>query len=331
MYNKFYGLTASPFEISPDPRFLFRTERHNEALANLFHGVSRHKGFVVLTGEVGTGKTLLLRCLVNLLTRNQVAFASVFNPGLTTLEFLQYILTDFGLASGGNKTAMLNTLNAFLIERYRKGLTTVLLVDEAQHLSAELLEEIRLLTNLETAQQKLLQIVLAGQPELDLLLDSPQLRQLKQRIALRCRLEPLNRAEVRAYITGRLHQAGAGARARALFSEAAIEAIQRYSGGIPRLVNTICENALITGYARELQVIGPEVIEEVAADFRLGVVTSPAAPSARPGGSGELRLETEPSRKAMMRTLVRMFEMLAKNEETTVPASRPSSEGVRTA
>jgi general secretion pathway protein A len=194
MYKQFFGLTKNPFEISPDPFFYHATPRHNEALANLHYGVGRRKGFIVITGEVGTGKTLLVRCLLAELRKNNIAFGYVFNPLLTTTEFFQYIMADLGLQySGRSKTEMLLDLNRFLIQRHARGLITALVVDEAQALRPELLEEIRLLTNLETSQQKLLQIVLMGQPELEGVLDSPNLRQLKQRVSLRCQLLPRSR------------------------------------------------------------------------------------------------------------------------------------------
>ena len=205
MYKSFYNLQRNPFEITPDPSFLFPTTRHNEALASLYYGVTAHRGFVVLTGEVGTGKTLILRSLLGLLQRREVAFALIFNPTLTPLEFMRYIALDFGLqVTGKAKDELIHLLNGFLLQRYQKGLTTILVVDEAHHLSSELLEEIRLLSNLETSQQKLLQIVLAGQPELDMKLDSHELRQLKQRISLRCHLDPLTALETREYMNRRL-------------------------------------------------------------------------------------------------------------------------------
>lgn len=281
MYKKFFGLSRNPFEISPDPYFLFPTTRHNEALASIWHGVVRHKGFIVVTGEVGTGKTLLVRCLMELLRRQGIASANVFNPCLSPLEFLRYIAGDFGLQLvNPDKGTLLLALNSYLIARYRQRLTTVLVVDEAQHLQPELLEEIRLLTNLETSQQKLLQIVLVGQPELDQKLDSPQLRQLKQRIALRCRLEPLQQGESSGYVRRRLERAGANSHADAMFPEATLAAVYRVSRGIPRLINTVCENALISAYAERSASISTDMIEEVAHDLRLNVVspvpTSPA-------------------------------------------------------
>jgi general secretion pathway protein A len=273
MYKSFYNLQRNPFEITPDPSFLFPTKRHNEALASLYYGVTAHRGFVVLTGEVGTGKTLILRSLLGLLQRRDVAFALIFNPTLSPLEFMRYIARDFGLAVGDKaKDELIHVLNGFLLQRHQKGLTTILVVDEAHHLSAEILEEIRLLTNLETSQQKLLQIVLAGQPELDQKLDSYELRQLKQRIALRCHLDALSLHETTEYMRRRLQIAGAPT-AGEIFPGPAIEAVFRHSRGIPRLVNTICENALLAGYAKQSATITPEIIDRVARDLRLGVAT----------------------------------------------------------
>jgi general secretion pathway protein A len=273
MYKRFYNLRRNPFEITPDPSFLFPTRRHNEALAALYYGVRRHKGFVVMTGEVGTGKTLLVRCLLQLLNRSDVAYAYIFNSRLSPLEFLQYVAGDFGLvATGKNKSEVLLELSSYLIARHQKKLTTVLVVDEAHHLSADVLEEIRLLTNLETAQEKLMQILLVGQPELDEKLDSHELRQLKQRVALRSQLEPLNQEETKGYIQRRLHLAGANSDAGALFPADTVARVYRHSQGIPRLINTICENALITAYARQVRSVSADIVDEVAADFRLNVV-----------------------------------------------------------
>src|ERR1700677_2048521 len=274
MYKAFYKLERNPFEITPDPSFLFPTRRHNEALAALYYGVRRHKGFVVLTGEVGTGKTLLLRCLLQLLKQSDdVKYAYVFNGRLSPLEFLQYIAGDLGLPTAGkNKSDLLLQLAAYVVRRGEKKLTTVLVVDEAHHLSTDILEEIRLLTNLETADAKLLQILLVGQPELDEKLDSVDLRQLKQRIALRSHLASLDLNETKGYIERRLQLAGSPEPA-IVFPQEAVATIHRYSRGIPRLINTICENALVAAYARQLKSVTEEIIEGIAVDFRLGIQT----------------------------------------------------------
>lgn len=291
MYKTFFNLTRNPFDLTPDPTFLFSTQRHNEALAALYYGVRRHKGFVVLTGEVGTGKTLLLRCLLRLLKQSKdVAYAYLFNGRLSPMEFLQYILSDFGLsASGKNKGELQLDLGHFVISRGSKKLTTVLIVDEAHHLPADILEEVRLLTNLETTDDKLLQILLVGQPELDEKLDSVRLRQLKQRIALRARLDPLDANETKGYIERRLQIAGANSTASTLFSPQTIAAVYRHSRGFPRLINTICENALITAYARQMRGVTPDIIEDVAKEFRLDVVRSPGAE--RTDGQDEMDIQ----------------------------------------
>jgi type II secretory pathway predicted ATPase ExeA len=310
MYKNFYKLKRNPFEITPDPLFLFPTIRHNEALASLYYGVTSHRGFVVLTGEVGTGKTLILRSLLELLQRRAVAFALIFNPSLSPLEFMRYIAGDFGLTVAGKaKDELLHELNHFLLERHQKGLTTLLVVDEAHHLSAEILEEIRLLTNLETSQQKLLQIVLAGQPELDQKLDSYELRQLKQRIALRCHLDALSLDETAAYMHRRLEISGAPA-GNGIFNEDTIEAVFRHSRGIPRLVNTICENALLAGYAKNQPAIGPEIIDGVAADLRLGVV----AMDSKSSGSGREK-DREKEQTDLLLTVKKLLEVHGRMQE----------------
>jgi general secretion pathway protein A len=292
MYRNFYGLKRNPFEISPDPFFFHPTDRHNEALASLYYGVQRRQGFVVLTGEVGTGKTLLARCLLELLKRTHSTFAYVYNPRLSVIEFLQYVLNDLHLpADGTNKGQLLLQLEHYLIARHNSGSATVLVIDEAQLLSWELLEEIRLLTNLETAQHKLLQILLVGQPELDLKLDSQDLRQLKQRISLRCHLTPLTGSEIRDYILHRLGLASVNSEGRVMFTEPAMLAIEKYSRGIPRLVNAICENALIAGYAHQDPTISVEVVDEVAADFGLD---QPSLPSCFNGNGNEADKTAQP-------------------------------------
>lgn len=312
MYCDQFQLRRRPFELSPDPYFLYPTPRHNEALANLFHAVSGRRGFVVLTGEVGTGKTLLLRCLFDLLDRRQVTFAYLFNPRLSPEDFLHHLLSDLGLPTeSSGKSARLRVLNQYLLDRHRRQLTTALVVDEAQHLSAEVLEEIRLLTNLETTSQKLLQIVLAGQPELEDQLDSPNLRQLKQRVALRCRLTALNEEETAGYIRRRLERAAApGAAVAELFPPAAVAAIYRASGGVPRLINTLCENALVTAYAHQIPGVTEAIIAEVAADFRLGAQgRQPAVPAAGAGVAGGSEGESD-ARRQMWATLLKLAQQL---------------------
>jgi general secretion pathway protein A len=271
MYKAFFGLKRNPFDLTPDPTCFVPSRSHNEALAALYYGIRRHAGFVVVTGEVGTGKTMLLRCLLRLLKGSRdVAYAYLFNSRLSATEFLEYILADFGLpASGKNKGELLLDLGEFILSRGSKRLTTVLIIDEAHHLSDDLLEEVRLLSNLETTDDKLLQIVLVGQPELDYKLDSRGLRQLKQRIALRAQLSPLDLQETKTYIAQRLKTAGADAQHEPIFSAEAIENIYRYSQGLPRLINMICENGLIAAYARGSASVGPHIVDEVAEQFRL--------------------------------------------------------------
>jgi len=289
MYKNFFNLQRNPFEITPDPAFMFPTQRHNEALAALYYGVQRRKGFVVMTGEVGTGKTLVVRCLLELLNRQSVTYAYVFNSRLSSEEFLRYIAGDLGIpAKGKTKGELLLDLSSYLVGRYQRKLTTVLVIDEAHHLATEVLEEIRLLTNLETADQKLLQILLVGQPELDRKLDSIELRQLKQRIAWRSHLDPLTREETAGYIHRRLRIAGANSHAASMFPAETIASIYRHARGIPRLINTVCENVLINAYAKQLHTITPAMVDEAAYDLRLGVV-SLAAEEENKTGDDELR------------------------------------------
>ena len=315
MYQAYYNLRRAPFEITPDPSFLFPTKRHNEALAGLYYGVRRHRGFVVLTGEVGTGKTLLLRCLLHFFKQNKdVAYAYLFNSRMSPIEFLQYVVNDFGLpAAGKNKSELLLELQNYVLTRGEQKLTTVLIVDEAHHLSADTLEEIRLLTNLETTQDKLLQVLLVGQPELDEKLDSLELRQIKQRISIRVQLEPLNREETKGYIERRLQLAGASSRTEPLFPPPTIAAVYRHSRGIPRLINTICENALITAYAKRMQVVTSDIIDSVAVDLRLGVIHTPEMKTAGPSDSDV---------RDAVRTLLEIYSSLKKrppDEDSLMP------------
>lgn len=277
MYKAFFNLTRNPFELTPDPTCFVATRWHNEALATLYYGVRWHKGFVVVTGEVGTGKTMLLRCLLSLLKDSRdISYAYVFNSRLSATEFLEYVLADLGIpAAGKNKGQMLFEFGKYLIGRGEKKQTTVVIVDEAHSLSDDLLEEIRLLSNLETTDTKLLQILLVGQPELDMKLDSPHLRQLKQRIALRAQLRELDLEETSEYISKRLQIAGSPEEVEPIFPPETVLAIHRHSKGLPRLINTICENALIAAYAQQVRQIEPEIVDKVAADFGLDGVYAP--------------------------------------------------------
>lgn len=295
MYRAHFGLARSPFELTPDPTCFVATRRHNEALAALYYGVRWHKGFVVVTGEVGTGKTMLLRCLLNLLKDSpDIAYAYLFNNRLSPTEFLEYILSDLGLnVAGRNKSEMLFEFGKYLINRGENQQTTVLVIDEAHALTDDLLEEVRLLSNLETTDTKLLQIVLVGQPELDEKLDSVHLRQLKQRVALRARLDPLSLEETEEYVTQRLHIAGRPGDSEPIFPSEAISALQLHSKGLPRLINTICENALIGAYSQQLNQVTPQIIDKVASDFRLNVVRSPRLQK-RPAAADELTTASEP-------------------------------------
>lgn len=284
MYKGFFGLEHGPFEISPDPRFLYPTARHYEALANLYYAIRERKGFVVLTGEVGTGKTLLVRCLLEKLAKQRVKFAYVFSPALTPVELLRYIAADLGLRiDWKDKSDLLLGLSRFLIRQNEEGMTTVLVIDEAHLLSKEVLEEARLLNNLETPRGKLLQIALVGQPELDEKLDSPELRQLKQRVAFRCHLQPLSFEEMQEYIAWRLKRAGANGNPPQ-FPAGALEAIYSYSRGYPRLINAICENALISAYAKGTRIVSAPLITETCRDLRI---------SAGPLSSGSESVESQ--------------------------------------
>ena len=268
MYNAFFGFTQNPFNMSPDPSFLYRSAQHEEALANLIYGVQSRKGFIVLTGEVGTGKTTMLECLRDFLSTQQIAFASFFNSRLSVEQFFELLAYDFDLRVNRlSKTEVLLALNHMLLERAGVGRTTVLIVDEAHNLEWDVLEEIRLLGNLENRRGKLLQIVLSGQQELDSKLEKPEFRQLKQRIALRCALRGFNSRETAAYIESRMSRAGL--KDQHIIPPELIEEIHFRSQGIPRLINSICDNMLLTAFALENKFVTPAMLDEVTADMRL--------------------------------------------------------------
>lgn len=245
MYNDFYGFREAPFNITPDPRFLFFSDRHREAYNHILFGLRERKGFIQITGEVGAGKTTVCRALLEELGP-RYRTALILNPCLTGDQLLRSILIELGLEGSDDRVIALQRLNQYLLDQLAEGNDVVLLIDEAQDLSHDLLEQIRLLSNLETDQRKLLQIVLLGQPELREKLDDPGLRQLRQRITVRYHLAPLSRQEMEHYIQHRLQVVGANGRPS--FSRWALGSIYRYSGGVPRLVNAVCDKALLCGY-----------------------------------------------------------------------------------
>jgi general secretion pathway protein A len=281
MYNSYFGFSVSPFSVTPDPNFFYTNPVYQEAYANLRYGIESKKGFIVITGEVGTGKTTLLRKLMHNL-EGTIHTVFVFNTYLDFTELLQVILYDLGLApKEPNKVTMLQELNDYLIAQLKQGHIVSVLVDEAQDLSDEALEGLRLLSNLETDQEKLVQIVLMGQPELQARLDRPSLRQLKQRVALQCRLLPLKDMEVSAYVDFRLR--AAGYKGKDLFDPDAFRQIAFYSNGIPRLVNIICDNALLCAYARSRKIVSADIIKEVVHDLRLGAEAQLTRAETTPG------------------------------------------------
>jgi general secretion pathway protein A len=280
MYKSFYGLKENPFNVNPDPRFLFLTKQIEEALTGLMYGIQTRKGFITLTGEVGTGKTTLINRLLDWLHHRRARTAFLFNSRMNSSQLFDFILAEFDIpCESKSKSQQLLKLNHWLLERYREGETVVLIIDEAQNLTYPVLEEIRLLTNLETSTEKLLQIVLSGQPELEEKLKLPQLRQLRQRIMLRCRTTPLSEEQTRDYIAERLRIAGACG--EPIFSAKTVETIHVYSLGIPRVINLLCEHSLVNGFVEQQRPIQPKIIEEVAHEFQLDEV-EPVAPNGAP-------------------------------------------------
>jgi general secretion pathway protein A len=274
MYDRYFGFLEPPFSVTPDPRFFYTNPVYLEAYANLRYGIEARKGFIAVIGEVGTGKTTLLRKLMRNLD-SSIHTVFIFNTDITFNELLRLILRDLGLPTQGkDRLAMIDELNAYSIEQVKKGHLVCLLIDEVQNLSNESLEGLRLLSNLETDKEKLLQIVLIGQPEFKAKLDQPDLRQLKQRIAIHCEIVPLKDAEVGSYIDFRLRTAGY--EGQDLFDREAVQKIAFYSNGIPRLINVICDNALLITYAASRNMVCAHDIREVARDLRLESAAEPA-------------------------------------------------------
>lgn len=268
VYRAFFGLKDDPFSLSPDPSFLYRSEQHEEALSNLIYGVQARKGFIVLTGEVGTGKTTMLECLRDWLSQQQVEFAFIFNSRINAPEFLQMVAYDFDLrCDHKSKPEILASLQEMAFKQNDRGSTSVLIVDECHNLDWDVLEEIRMLGNLENRHGKLLQIILAGQPEFDRKIDAPNLRQLKQRIVLRYGLKPFDETDTVRYIQSRLKQAGMPN--QQVFPPELMAEIHRRSNGIPRIINAVCDNVLLCCFADASRVATVEMLDEVTQDMRL--------------------------------------------------------------
>jgi len=317
MYKQFFGLRENPFNMTPDPRFMYLAEHTKEAFACLSYGIRMRQGFILLIGEVGTGKTTLVNKLLSSLREQRVATAFVFNPRMNAHDLIDFIVADFGIRCEANsKSLKLLRLNEWLLQQYRAGSSAVLVIDEAQDLTADVLEEIRLLTNLETTTEKLLQIVLSGQPELGDMLARPELRQLRQRIALRAKTVPFSAVQTGEYISERLRIAGV---AEAMFTPDAIAAVHKYSGGIPRLINLVCEHSLIEAFAEQQREVGPSTIESVAKTFELEEfqLRPPQFTTIAPRANGGADKETG----SMVDALIAVVRRLA-SEQPRTPVTR---------
>jgi general secretion pathway protein A len=320
MYKKFFGLRENPFNVNPDPRYLCLNKHTQEALACLTYGIQSRKGFILLTGEVGTGKTTLLNKLLDWLHRERVATAFIFNSKLNVTQFFDFMMADFGIPTETRlKSQVLMKLNHWLLERYQAGETAVLVVDEAQNLSTTLLEEIRLLTNLETSTDKLLQIVLSGQPELEHKLNQPQLRQLRQRITLRCKTHSLSLDETGNYITSRLQIAGCNG--RVIFTPEAVETIHGYARGIPRVTNLLCEHALISAFVDQQCPVSGATVDEVAREFQLHEIepTAPPMEDVEPSGENKRLMEA-------LQSLVTLVDHLRRSDGSPLTTRKGSYE-----
>ncbi len=315
MYQRFFGLRESPFNVNPDPRYLFLTRPIQEALASLTYGIQNRKGFILLTGEVGTGTTTLLNRLLGWLRGQRVATAYIFNSRLSVNDLFDLMLAEFEIpCESREKSQIVLRLNQWLLERYRAGETAVLIVDEAQNLSPDVLEEIRLLTNLETSTEKLLQIVLTGQPELEEKLKAPQVRQLRQRITLRCHTAALTLEETFGYIAERLRIAGANC--EPIFSKEAIEMVHGYSCGIPRVVNLLCEHSMINAYVDSVRPVPANLVEEVAREFQLDEI----APIA---GTGLTAAAQSANTQALLENLDELLARLRQVSSVSVRERKP--------
>jgi type II secretory pathway predicted ATPase ExeA len=324
MYQHFYGLRELPFELTPDPTFLFLSPRHREALSTLEYGLSTGKGITVLIGEAGTGKTTLLHAALASERCRNVSCIYLVNPALTRQEFVEALSVRFELSPHArtSKAGMLQELEPVLRERRARGQITALVIDEAQSLSGELLEEIRLLANSETATEKLLPLVLAGQPELRDRLNEPGLRQLKQRVTLRSEIGPFNQQETAAYIVQRVRMAGGNA-AR-LFTREAVMLIHERSAGIPRTISVMCDNALLTGFGIGRQPVDSEIVLEVAHDFDLGgrrIPDASLAPQAEPFPAPRALADNAPSDAVPQEALA----VKAAEDDREMSAPRPPS------
>jgi general secretion pathway protein A len=296
VYNEYYGLIRSPFEMTPDPSFLYMGETHREGLATLVYAVNSGKGFVMLTGEVGTGKTTLLHALLSQLDSSTNS-AFLFNPKLDPMGFFRILFDELGVGPAcDSKAEYLLALNEYLIEKLAANERVLLIVDEAQNLSTEMLEEIRLLSNLETPTSKLIQIMLVGQPELQMLIDQPELRQLRQRISLRHHLRPFDEGEVTEYVNERLSKAGYTG--RGIFKKKAIRELYQVTEGTPRMINNVCDAALLLGYVRQETSLGADAIREVAHDLGFG-------PKDQSLGNGKVGGKGSPPKRRSKRRLFR--------------------------
>jgi general secretion pathway protein A len=265
MYKEFYKLNENPFNVTSDPHFLYMSRRHKEALSSLIYGIQQRKGFIEITGDIGTGKTTLCRALLNELdSKTKTAF--ILNPRLSEIQFIRAVIDDFGIAVKNNsKAEMIKALNGFLIEQLAHGNNVVLIIDESQNLKKNLLEEIRLLSNLETEKEKLFQIVLVGQPELRDKLSSPELAQLRQRIAVRYHVLPLDKKDIRIYINHRLEVAGSTGDIS--WTEDAIDEIYNYSNGVPRLINIVCDRSMLLGYVKAIKNFDRDMIAQAVSEI----------------------------------------------------------------